>query len=210
MDLSVNLTLMRHGRSRADDEGVFEGRYDAPLTEVGLAQVEARALGWKLTGVHFDRIFTSPLQRARATAEQIAKVLDAPLEVDADWMEMDKGPLTELTFAEGDRLYPRPIFRNPYMPIAGTGESEWELYTRAARAVERIVRLGPGSTLVVAHGGVINSALRAIIGVTPFGNRQGFSVALGDTGYLRLLYEPERHIWTLVEYERGDSPPKKR
>jgi 2,3-bisphosphoglycerate-dependent phosphoglycerate mutase len=201
---------MRHGRSRADDEGVFEGHYDAPLTEAGLAQVEARAQGWKNAGMRFDRIITSPLQRAQASAQRIAEVLSAPLEVDADWMELDKGPLTGLPFAEGDRLYPRPVFRNPYTPIAGTGESEWELYARAARAVERIVRLGAGSTLVVAHGGVLNYALRTITGAAPFGNRQGFSAAFGDTGYMRLLYQPDRHIWTLLEFERGDILPRTR
>jgi len=31
----LHLTLLRHGRSRGDDENVHEGRYDAPLTEVG-------------------------------------------------------------------------------------------------------------------------------------------------------------------------------
>ena len=41
------ITLMRHGRSRADDETVHEGRYDSPLTNVGKAQVHSRAEEWR-------------------------------------------------------------------------------------------------------------------------------------------------------------------
>lgn len=39
----MNLTLLRHGRSRADDEDVHEGRYNSPLTDVGRAQAQALA-----------------------------------------------------------------------------------------------------------------------------------------------------------------------
>ncbi|HSO12621.1 MAG TPA: phosphoglycerate mutase family protein [Anaerolineales bacterium] len=45
---------MRHGRSRADDEGVHEGRYDSPLTEIGRSQVERLGILWKDQGIRFD------------------------------------------------------------------------------------------------------------------------------------------------------------
>ena len=45
MDNIIHITLMRHGRSRADDEMVHEGSYDSPLTDVGRAQVRSRAEG---------------------------------------------------------------------------------------------------------------------------------------------------------------------
>ncbi|MBN1373519.1 MAG: histidine phosphatase family protein [Anaerolineaceae bacterium] len=201
MDTVFNLTLMRHGRSRADDEGVYEGRYDSPLTEVGLAQVRARAKEWQAAGVRFDRIVASPLQRTLVTAEMIAAALSVPLETDADWMEINTGPIAGLPFAEANQRYPRPAFRNPYTPIAGTGESEWELFARAARAVDRVMRMGLESILVVAHGGVLNYALRTMMGAAPYGNRQGFSVAFSDTGFVRLTYQPDRHIWTLRELQ---------
>ncbi len=46
MDPLLSITFLRHGRSRADDENVIEGRYDSPLTETGQAQARARAEGW--------------------------------------------------------------------------------------------------------------------------------------------------------------------
>jgi broad specificity phosphatase PhoE len=38
----LELTLLRHGRSRADDEQVHDGRYDSPLTALGIEQAGRR------------------------------------------------------------------------------------------------------------------------------------------------------------------------
>jgi 2,3-bisphosphoglycerate-dependent phosphoglycerate mutase len=203
MSEAIEITFMRHGRSRADDEQVCEGRYDAPLTDVGRAQVLARTQQWQAAGVHFDLVIASPLQRAAETARIIAQALAVPIEPDPDWMERDNGPIAGLPFAEAEARYPKPAFRNPYEPFCGTGESEWDLACRAARAVQKVIRRGPGRYLVVAHGNVLNAALRSIAGVPPLPNGQGLRFALGDTGYVRMSYAPSAHVWTIYEL-RGD------
>lgn len=71
----LHLTLLRHGRSRADDERVHEGRYDSPLTDIGRAQARARAEGWKREGRIFDVIVSSTLSRAMATAQIVGQLL---------------------------------------------------------------------------------------------------------------------------------------
>ena len=43
----IKITLLRHGRSSADDEGVFESRYDSELTAKGRQQAEELAAMWK-------------------------------------------------------------------------------------------------------------------------------------------------------------------
>lgn len=200
MDPLLSITFLRHGRSRADDENVIEGRYDSPLTEVGKAQARARAEGWLRDGVQFDRVICSTLQRARVTAEIVAGCLGAPLEPDPDWMEMDNGPLAGLSQAEADRRFPTPAFRSPYEPVAGIGESDFQLHLRAARAVERVIRRGPGSYLVVAHGGILNAALRAITGAPTPVNFHGVWFAFGDLGYARFRYNPNNHQWLMQEF----------
>ena len=201
--MTIEITFLRHGRSRADDEGVHEGRYDSPLTDVGVAQVRARAAGWKAAGMRFDAIVASPLQRAHRTAEIVGEALGLPVEPGPDWMEMDEGPLAGLPFDVARERYPPPDFRNPYEPVCVTGESAWELYQRAARGVEQVVRRGAGAYLVVAHGGILNAAMRAIIGVPPRIADQGISFWFGDTGYVSFLYQPEQHTWSLYTFERG-------
>ena len=83
------LVLLRHGRSRADDEGVHEGRYDSPLTDVGRDQATRLAQHWRETGVRFDRVVCSSLVRARETAEIVATALGVDVEVSDLWMERD-------------------------------------------------------------------------------------------------------------------------
>ena len=95
---TIHITLMRHGRSRADDEMVHEGRYDSPLTDVGRAHVRARAEEWKRGNVTFDAIVASTLSRASESARIIGETLDIPVEYDPDWIERDNGPLAGLPF----------------------------------------------------------------------------------------------------------------
>jgi 2,3-bisphosphoglycerate-dependent phosphoglycerate mutase len=71
----IQITLLRHGRSRADDEEVHEGMYDSPLTEVGRSQALARAQEYLSRKFSFDKIISSPLQRAQETAIIIARSL---------------------------------------------------------------------------------------------------------------------------------------
>ncbi len=193
------ITLLRHGRSLADDEGVHEGRYDAPLTERGRAQVQARAADWQAKGLRFDQVIASPLRRAAETAQIVAAALAAPLTTDADWQERHCGAITGMPFAEAKRLYPKPALRNTYTPYTESGESDWELYVRAAQALERVVRRGPGRYLVVAHGGILNAAMHSIFGITPPINQHGCFVAFADTGYVHLTYRPALHQWVLRE-----------
>lgn len=203
MNAEIYLTLLRHGRSRADDEEVHEGRYDSPLTDLGRSQAQARAQEFLSRKFRFDKIVSSTLQRAHETAAIIAQSLNAPLETDSDWMEMDNGPLAGLPRAVALEQYPRPVFRNPYEPFFGTGESDWEIHCRAARAVEKMIRRGPGNYLVVAHGGILNAAMRTIVGAPPSVNQQGIAFGFGDTGYARLLYRPAEHHWRLLEFNAG-------
>jgi 2,3-bisphosphoglycerate-dependent phosphoglycerate mutase len=197
---------MRHGRSLADDEGVHEGRYDSPLTKIGHVQSHTRAQEFRKRGLKFDVIISSPLQRAQSTAQAFEKALRVPVELDEDWMEMDNGPLAGMKREVAAVKYPKPAFRNLYEPICGTGESAWELYCRAARAVEKIIWRGAGKYLVVAHGGILNAAMRTIMGIPPRGDKPDVVFGFGDLGYARMEYRPERHVWRLLEFSNGLPP----
>ena len=191
---------MRHGRSRADDELVHEGRYDSPLTDVGRAQVRSRAEQWKRSGVTFDVIVASTLVRAAESARIVGEVLDVPIEYDPDWMERDNGPLAGLPFDVAKERYPRPESANPFQPFVastGEGESGWDLLSRGARALQGIVRRGRPSTLVVAHGGILNAAMYCILGVSP--PPGGVRFAFGDACFVRTSYNPDSNLWTIRE-----------
>ena len=202
MDDVIQITLMRHGRSRADYEMVHEGRYDSPLTDVGRAQVSSRAEQWKRSGVTFDLIVASTLVRASESAQIVGEVLDAPIEYDPDWMERDNGPLAGLPFAVARERYRRPDFANPFQPYetsTGEGESGWDLLVRGASALQRVVRRRRRSSLVVAHGGILNAAMYCILGVCPPTRDSGVRFAFGDACFVRTSYRPDHHLWTISE-----------
>ncbi len=199
----IFLTLLRHGRSLADDEGVHEGRYDSPLTERGRQQLSQRAIGWQREGKFFDLIIGSPLQRARTSAEIVASIIPAPLELLDEWMEMDNGPLAKMSFEEAERLYPTPAFRNPYEPFCVSGESGWQLHIRSAQAVEALIRRGAGRYLVVSHGMILNAAMRMIMGISPAVNQSGTFFSFGDAGFATFRYKAHKHQWLLQEFEQG-------
>ena len=97
-----------------------------------------------------------------------------PVITENQWIELDNGPLAGLSFKEAEIRYPEPAFRNPYEKMPGNGESAWELYSRATAAVGQIIQPEePANILVVAHGGILNAALRSIVGTVPYGNGQG-------------------------------------
>ncbi len=80
--------IIRHGETDLNRRRVLQGRSDHPLNETGLAQ--ARAAAESLEEISFQQVYTSPLLRARQTAQIIAPGV-RPV-VDRRLIEMDYGP----------------------------------------------------------------------------------------------------------------------
>ena len=83
--------LVRHGETEKNKERLLQGRSNLPLNETGVRQAEAVRDYFRGKGIAFDRIYSSPLQRAVQTARIIAGE-EAPLIPDDRLLEMDYGP----------------------------------------------------------------------------------------------------------------------
>jgi broad specificity phosphatase PhoE len=93
----LTLVLTRHGLTdRSEPEQHLGQRIDVSINDAGRRQ--ARALGRRLSAVRFDRVLTSPLFRARETAEIIAPGMT--IEADPRLKEMDYGAWEGLTYTE--------------------------------------------------------------------------------------------------------------
>ena len=192
------ITLLRHGESTGNAQGVYQGRAEFDLSEKGQAQAHALAERWKEERNIFTQIISSPQSRARQTAEIIANILEAPLDFDPDWKEIDNGILAGLSLHEAAEKHPFPNFMPPYEPIGESGESNWDLYLRAGAAVQELINRPAGNYLVVSHGGFLNRVLYVILGIVPQVNFSGARFRFGNTSFAVVLYDPTRHIW-LVE-----------
>ncbi len=192
------ITLMRHGESQGNAAGLHQGQAEFPLTQTGEAQVEALVRRWKREKTTFDKIISSPLERARQTAGLISAGLNVPLEFDEVWMERDIGVLQGLRPEEAYREHPRPAFIHPYQAIGETGESQWELYIRAAQGIQRILSYLPARYLVVSHGGILNMVMYAILGIAPQANFTGPRFRFSNTAFATLTYAPDEHKWSVL------------
>lgn len=180
---SLELTLLRHGRSRADDERVHEGRYDSPLTEIGVAQAQKLAAYWTENPPRFEYIVCSSLMRARRTAEIVGSALGLAVTPDDAWREFDNGPVAGLTFGEAKRRYPASAFHHRFTPYTPDGgESDAAFARRVDGALEQLFLSPHRRVLVVAHGGCLNVALRNLLRTQ---GATGFS--FGDTSFARII-----------------------
>ena len=80
------------------------------------------------------------------------------------------------------------------------------MLVRAARALQRVVRRGERSSLVVAHGGTLNAAMSCILGLaapTRGPHSSGVTFAFGDAGFVRTSYNAARDVWVVREMGVG-------
>jgi probable phosphoglycerate mutase len=130
--------LLRHGQTELSPERRFSGRVDIPLTGEGVRQAKLAAARLVTAGV--DVIVTSPLRRARHTAEAVAEASGAPLVVDEDLAEADFGEWQGLTFAEAGQRWPAELAEWMASPDATPpgGESFAMVALRVLRALDRV------------------------------------------------------------------------
>ena len=154
---SNEVLLVRHGETDDNAAGRFQGRRDTLLNERGREQ--SRALAQRLRGEHLQALYTSPLQRARATAEIIGTALGLEPVVDERLVEVDTGDwsglLTSEIVATAAADYARWRAVDPTFRFPG-GESVAEQSARMTAALAQIAA-GPLPALAVTHGGSIRA-----------------------------------------------------
>jgi broad specificity phosphatase PhoE len=191
-----NFVFLRHGESVGNAESRWQGQSNYPLTEKGRAQSRALADRWKSEGVKFDLVVSSPLARAKETAEIVASALNIKVEFDPVWLERDIGEMEGLTAEEVHRR-PQPPFTTPYDPVGGDGEGDWALFLRAGQALHDLLKRPAGSYLIVSHGGLLNQLMHAIVGVAPHADPSGVRFRFENTSFARVIYFPHQHRWAI-------------
>lgn len=192
--------FLRHGESTGNAENRHQGQADFPLTPLGIKQAKQLSASWKAVDMKFDLAISSPLSRAKETAEIITKALEIKLEYDAIWMERDNGQLAGLLHEKARQLHPPPDFIPLFQAIAGTGESQWELFLRAGSALNELMKLQPGKYLIISHGAFLNMVMHAVFGLTPQPNFQGPVFRFSNTGHTTVKYIPGNDNWVLINH----------
>lgn len=143
----------------------WQGWADRPLTELGRRQ--AVELAQRLQAIELDAVYSSDLQRARETAEMVARSKGLNVETTPDLREVDVGSWAGLTRAEAETQFPDGYSRW----LEGRegwddGETYHQMSERVVRALRRMAEAhDAGRILIVGHGGSVRAVHAAALGV---------------------------------------------
>ncbi|MDB5079891.1 MAG: hypothetical protein JWP00_1815 [Chloroflexi bacterium] len=171
---TLNLILVRHGRTSHNLGLRLTGWGDPGLDERGLEQ--ARAMAEKVTAeFKIEALYASPLQRARQTAGALTELTGLVPEIKEDLKELNFGEVEGMTIPEIKTHYP-DLFKNwrsfdePEFSWPG-GETKMVFHTRVDRAIWEIILAEAGvhsNVGIVAHGGSLAGFFSELVSGQPF------------------------------------------
>ncbi|WP_421569093.1 histidine phosphatase family protein [Stenotrophomonas sp. PD6] len=192
------LDLVRHASTGRD--GYLDGRSDPPL-EAGTTD----ALCERYAGLQWERVLSSPRQRALATADALALPRGLEVIADEEWEELDFGdwdgqPLDALPMQALQAFHLDPHTNPP-----PHGESWGHFERRISRALHRLLDdPEPVPTLIVSHGGPLRMVLSQVCGL-PMAMCWALRIDHGTRLQLRVQRE-EGELWgELLELQQPAS-----
>jgi broad specificity phosphatase PhoE len=192
----IRIILARHGETEWNRQGIFQGRSDIALNSQGRA--EARAMAEALKKEPISTIYSSPLVRARETAQIIHKFHPSVAFVEeSGLMEMDLGDFDGMKATDWAQQFPefREIWQDkPAALKMPGGESLQDVQNRAVNTLNRITKQhSPGETLLLCSHNFIIISLRCFaMGIS----LDDFREVKQNTGSFHVLHW---HEGTLVQ-----------
>lgn len=159
------LILIRHGATVWNLEGRFQGQKNIPLTDAGISQ--AQELAEKLSSISIEAIFASDLDRAKHTAEIIAKPHKLKVHEDLRLREYNFGVWEGLTRSEiltryEDVFNQRRVDIDAQIPM---GETARQVQERVSKWLRDLSAQYQGTVVAVSHGGAIRALLSVVLDI---------------------------------------------
>jgi broad specificity phosphatase PhoE len=164
------LYYLRHGESEFNRGGRWSGQGNPQLTPVGISQAKQAGFDAKQAGIRFDVIYSSPLDRARQTAELFCQEIDFPIKeikLDKQLIERSYGKLEGTRNIIAAAKYARSETGIDHYPEV---ERLKDLQARAQRVLENLQGDPAKVILVVGHGAFYRALWREV-NQRPLGDR---------------------------------------
>ena len=168
----MELYFVRHGKTEWNLEGKYQGGHgDSPLLPESIHDISL--LAKRLQDTEIDHMYSSPLRRAKTTAETLIKDLNRqiPFTVVRDLREFDLGIMEGRKFSELENEMPEVIYAFRHDPANYDndlirGESFKRVAERTTKAVKQIVKdnHGQGSVVIVSHGAALVTLIQSLLG----------------------------------------------
>ncbi len=168
----TRLILVRHGQSTWNAKGRIQGWADPPLDEIGHDQAGKLAERLRCEGHELTAIYSSPLVRARHTAEEIGRVFELPVQTDDRLKEHGVGQLTGLTGLQVEEQFPAWVAARQggrVWVVPPDGEDRDEFIQRAVSVMTDIINNHLDQTVaVVSHGGTLGVYLAHLLEIPTY------------------------------------------
>ena len=184
------VTVFRHGQSEGNVAGRWQGRTDGALTDVGRIQAISAARHAPKVGA----MYTSPLTRARTTAEIIGGAIGIePVNSDG-LMEMAFGSWEDLTHDEvasrDPELFSKVFVDDIDLPRGGHGETYSSTGDRMAGTIRSLIDSSSSDISAVSHGAAIRAYVFDVLGMS-YAERNRMPV-VRNTSMTSVLYAGDR------------------
>ena len=165
-----SIIFLRHGQAKNNIERILTGRTPGiPLTEKGIDQAEKAAKF--LEHMNISAIYSSPIERARHTAEIVGKHNSIDVTIDDRLIELDMGKFTGVPYDEIFNSHGNVFmkFYNGELEIAHNGvETFSEVKKRILGIVDHVIENHPDQNVVlVTHMDPIKAMLSTVVDLTP-------------------------------------------
>jgi probable phosphoglycerate mutase len=165
--LSLKLYFLRHGQTARSRDNVFCGAIDPELTPEGLEMAKAFATAYSSTP--WTAVFSSPMQRTRATAQPLCDALGVKMELRDGLKEISYGKWEGETVETVSRQYHDDYIRwlaDPAWYPPTEGELAVAIASRALQVIEEIKQqYSTGNVLIASHKATIRISLCSLLGI---------------------------------------------
>jgi broad specificity phosphatase PhoE len=166
----MDLILVRHGQSVANRDGIMQGQFDAPLSDLGERQAVLLGNWFKERAIVWDAAYCSPLSRAKETCRRLTEAAGKPgWEEDDDLLEVHAGSMQEKTRAEMEKTHANYFGRDitnlgDYSEFGGEAYADMQVRVQSfiTKLTERH-RAGNHTVLIVSHGGLLFQLVKALV-----------------------------------------------
>ena len=170
LNIVGQIIFLRHGQAKNNTERILSGRTPGvPLTDKGITQAQQTAE--LLEDMNISAIYSSPIQRAKHTAEIVGKHNSIDVIIDDRLIELDMGKFTNVPYDEIFTSHGNVFmkFYNGELEIAHNGvETFADVKKRVASIVEEVIGKHPDENVVlVTHMDPIKAMLSTIVDLSP-------------------------------------------
>lgn len=163
------IIFLRHGQAKNNTEKILAGRTEGiPLTEIGIKQAEQTAK--LLEHMNISAIYSSPIQRAKHTAQIVGEHNSVDVKIDERLIELDMGKFTGMTYDEIFKTHGNVFlkFYNGELEIAHNGvETFAEVKSRVRGIADHVIEKHQNENVVlVTHMDPIKAMLATIINLS--------------------------------------------